>query len=228
MERRRASGLPVHVASGPQSLSSRYRPGTKALVALNLAALLLLNLGYARRHGAVTPPPVTGVPALEVQHVRSGPFPKVLHQMHASLSRLSALEVLLSERCRRVNSDFEYRFWTDESIDAFIAQHYAADHGWWSSMAPPIKKADTSRYFLLHFYGGAYVDLDVDCIRPISSVACACYPHLPGFSPPLTDHSRRAHSLGRGPPQRHRMVGWLPGTVPNHVGCRQRVLAGHG
>ena len=171
MERRRASGLPVHLPSGPQSLSSRYRPGTKALVALNLVALLLLNLGYARRHGAATPPPVSGAPAVEEQSVRSGPFPKVLHQMHASLSRLSALEVLLSERCRRVNSDFEYRFWTDESIDAFIAQHYAADHGWWSSMAPPIKRADTSRYFLLHFYGGAYVDLDVDCIRPISHVA---------------------------------------------------------
>ena len=176
MERRRTGGLPVHISSGLQSQSSsRYLPGTKALVALNLAALLLLNLRCALRHAVVTPQPASSgtssASAIEIEQRSTGPFPKVLHQMHASLSRLSPLEVLLSERCRRVNADFEYRFWTDESIDAFIAQHYAADHGWWSAMAPPIKRADTSRYFLLHFYGGAYVDLDVDCIRPISQVA---------------------------------------------------------
>ena len=96
MERRRTGGLPVHLPSGQQSLSSsRYLPGTRALVALNLAALLLLNLGYVRQHAAVTPPPVLSVTPVVEQRTADS-FPKLLHQMHAWLSCLSALEVLLS------------------------------------------------------------------------------------------------------------------------------------
>ena len=46
------------------------------MVALNLAALLLLNLGYARRHAASTPPPVLSVTPV-VEQRTADPFPKV-------------------------------------------------------------------------------------------------------------------------------------------------------
>ena len=102
---------------------------------------------------------------------RSFPFPRVLHQMHATLERLSPLEKLLAERCKAVNADFEYRFWSDAAMDAFVAREYPQQHEWWHAMTPFIKKADTSRYLLMHYFGGAYVDLDVDCINPISRIA---------------------------------------------------------
>ena len=105
----------------------------------------------------------------------SFPFPKILHQMHASRERLSPLELLLAQRCEAVNGDFEYRFWNDTSIHAFVASHFPNHLAWWSTMSPVIKKVDTTRYMLLHAYGGAYVDLDVDCLQPIASVAA----HLP-------------------------------------------------
>ena len=102
---------------------------------------------------------------------REFPFPKILHQMHKSTDALSPLEVLLTERCKLVNSDFEYMFWNDTAMDTFVATHYPQHHTWWAAMTPVIRRVDTSRYMLMHHFGGVYLDVDVDCIRPIRDVA---------------------------------------------------------
>jgi hypothetical protein len=137
-----------------------------ALLALNfcffLALLNRMHRPLPARRGAVP-------------NAARFPFPKVLHQMHASRERLSPLELLLAQRCEAVNGDFEYRFWNDALIDAFVASRFPEHHAWWSAMTPVIKKVDTTRYMLMLAYGGAYADLDVDCLRPISAVAS----HLP-------------------------------------------------
>jgi hypothetical protein len=99
------------------------------------------------------------------------PFPKILHQMHKSRAQLSPLERTLTERCREVNADFQYSFWDDEAMETFVALRYPEHHGWWSVMKPFIKKVDTSRYLLMHHYGGVYIDVDVDCLNPISLFA---------------------------------------------------------
>src|SRR5882762_10843167 len=57
--------------------------------------------------------------------------------------------------------------WTDASSREFIAEH----HPWFldnfDDYTYPIQRADAIRYFVLHHYGGVYLDLDVGCLRPL-------------------------------------------------------------
>ena len=46
-------------------------------------------------------------------------------------------------------------FWDDAALDGFIRSKYPAYYNrTWSIMHPLIKKLDTSRYMLMHHYGG--------------------------------------------------------------------------
>jgi len=52
-------------------------------------------------------------------------------------------------------------FWTDQDIDALIAQHYPWFLETFRAYEYGIQRADAFRYFVLHRYGGIYADLDI-------------------------------------------------------------------
>jgi hypothetical protein len=57
--------------------------------------------------------------------------------------------------------------WTDASSREFIAKHYSWFLDNFDAYPYPIQRADAIRYFVLHYYGGVYLDLDVGCLRPL-------------------------------------------------------------
>jgi inositol phosphorylceramide mannosyltransferase catalytic subunit len=57
--------------------------------------------------------------------------------------------------------------WTDESSREFIAEHYAWFLDTFNDYKYNIQRADAIRYFVLHHYGGVYLDLDIGCMRPL-------------------------------------------------------------
>ncbi|PVF93188.1 hypothetical protein CPB86DRAFT_790387, partial [Serendipita vermifera] len=61
--------------------------------------------------------------------------------------------------------DYEYMLWTDESSRTFIEQNYPWFLDTYDGYTYPIQRADAIRYFVLHHYGGVYMDLDVGCMR---------------------------------------------------------------
>jgi mannosyltransferase OCH1-like enzyme len=93
-----------------------------------------------------------------------------MHQMHGSPDSLSAADRRLSAHCRRLNPDFEYVFWDNDAVDALVRKKIPSDYAWWRAMQPPIKGVDASQYFILCASGGAYHDLDVECISLIETV----------------------------------------------------------
>lgn len=60
-----------------------------------------------------------------------------------------------------MHKDFEYKLWTDESSLAFIKEHYPWFLPTYLGYQFNIQRADAIRYFVLHKYGGVYLDLDV-------------------------------------------------------------------
>ena len=62
----------------------------------------------------------------------------------------------------RVSS--EYMFWTDASSREFIAENYSWFLDTFDAYTYPIQRADAIRYFVLHHYGGVYIDLDIGCL----------------------------------------------------------------
>ena len=56
--------------------------------------------------------------------------------------------------------DWEYKFWSDDDLDKFIKESYPDSYDIWLTLSPKIKRIDVSRYFLLHHFGGVYMDMD--------------------------------------------------------------------
>lgn len=57
----------------------------------------------------------------------------------------------------------EYKLWTDAKSREFIAEKYPWFLDTFDSYPYAIQRADVIRYFVLHYYGGIYMDLDMGC-----------------------------------------------------------------
>jgi mannosyltransferase OCH1-like enzyme len=61
-------------------------------------------------------------------------------------------------------------FWTDASALTFISTHYPQHLNLFKGYKYGIQRADVLRYFLLHHYGGIYLDLDIAPYRRLDAL----------------------------------------------------------
>ena len=64
-------------------------------------------------------------------------------------------------------SRFDYRLWTDKDNRALIQQHYPWFLNTYDGYPKEIMRVDAARYFILHRFGGIYVDLDFVRLRSL-------------------------------------------------------------
>lgn len=64
----------------------------------------------------------------------------------------------------------EYMLWTDDLAHQFMETHYPSFLQMYDSYKYNIQRADSIRYFLLHHFGGIYMDLDIGCRRRMDSL----------------------------------------------------------
>ncbi|KAG6831132.1 hypothetical protein H0H92_012557 [Tricholoma furcatifolium] len=100
------------------------------------------------------------------EHGQVERIPRILHQTWKT-DVLPARWKGISEACRKMMPDYEYILWTDASSREFIATHYPWFLENFDGYTYPIQRADAIRYFVLHHYGGVYMDLDMGCLRPM-------------------------------------------------------------
>ncbi len=81
--------------------------------------------------------------------------------------------------------------WTDKDNRAFIRSHYPTFLGLYDDYTSNIKKADAVRYFILHHYGGLYVDCDFECLKPFDPLISESQGCILGYEPDL--HSKRLY-----------------------------------
>ncbi|KIY67946.1 glycosyltransferase family 32 protein [Cylindrobasidium torrendii FP15055 ss-10] len=93
-------------------------------------------------------------------------IPRILHQTWRT-ETLPEKWQGISDECRELMPDYEYMLWTDASSRDFIAEHYPWFLDTFNDYTYPIERADAIRYFVLHHYGGVYLDLDIGCRRPL-------------------------------------------------------------
>lgn len=63
-----------------------------------------------------------------------------------------------------------YRLWTDADNRAFLQEHYPWFLPVYDGYPEAIMRADAIRYFLLDHFGGLYVDLDFECLKPVTEI----------------------------------------------------------
>lgn len=75
----------------------------------------------------------------------------------------------------RQHPTWEYWFWTPRDVEELIGKNYPAYLNTYKSYSTALSRADASRYFILHTFGGLYADLDMQSLRPIDELVDA-YP----------------------------------------------------
>lgn len=68
---------------------------------------------------------------------------------------------------KELNPDWEYKLWNDDSLTDFISNYYPENMTNWNNFPYPFYKIDYARYMLLHHYGGIYIDLDEQNLKPL-------------------------------------------------------------
>ena len=71
---------------------------------------------------------------------------------------------------RALHPAWEYRLWTDESLEAFVHETYPEMWDLYRRYPEQIYRVDAARYMLLHHFGGIYADLDIECVRPVDAL----------------------------------------------------------
>lgn len=70
----------------------------------------------------------------------------------------------------KFHPDWEYKLWTDDDNRNLIKEHYHEYLDFYDRYPAPIQRADIVRYFILHKFGGLYVDLDCIALRSLDTI----------------------------------------------------------
>jgi mannosyltransferase OCH1-like enzyme len=153
---------------------------------LYYAFLVLLFLSLLRRFspllGLLTSHPAHSVKTDDLLHQNatwrslareSELIPRIIHQTwknttippHWAWTQSFTYNLTLLQR-----ENWTYMFWTDASALTFIASHYPQYLDLYKGYKYGIQRADVLRYFLLHHYGGIYLDLDIAPYRRLDAL----------------------------------------------------------
>lgn len=105
------------------------------------------------------------------QHTTSQPdlVPPILHHIFLGKPRheMPPSWSISRDACLDYHPNYTHHFWDDESAQKFMSSHYPWFLQRWLNYKYPIQRADSLRYFLLHHYGGIFLDLDLECLRSL-------------------------------------------------------------
>lgn len=96
-------------------------------------------------------------------------IPKIIHQTYKTADIPEKWKDC-QKQCIDLHKHYRYILWTDEKAREFISQEYPWFVKEWDNYKYPIQRADALRYFVLHLYGGIYIDLDDACKRPLDAL----------------------------------------------------------
>lgn len=94
---------------------------------------------------------------------------KIIHQTWKT-RKLPEEYADYSESVKRNNPNYDFRLWTDNDNRELIAQQYPWFLPTYDSYTHNIERVDAVRYFILYTFGGVYIDLDMECLKPIDSL----------------------------------------------------------
>ena len=93
-------------------------------------------------------------------------IPKIIHQTWKT-RELPEDYARYVDTVRAHHPHWEYWLWTDADNRAFIASHFSWFLPTFDGYRHHIERVDAVRYFILLHYGGLYVDMDMECLRPV-------------------------------------------------------------
>jgi len=96
-------------------------------------------------------------------------IPRIIHQSW-KVAQIPDRWTAFQKSWRDHHPHYEYRLWTDEDNRAFVAEHFPELLSLYDGYHLPINRADLVRYLVVCRYGGIYVDLDFEALRPLDGL----------------------------------------------------------
>ena len=93
-----------------------------------------------------------------------------------------------------VNANWTHVLWTHQMALDLISEEYPDFIPVYMNYSGDIYRADAARQFILHKFGGVYVDLDTECLRPLADIVDT-YPCVLGQEP--DSHASLLHKRNR-------------------------------
>jgi mannosyltransferase OCH1-like enzyme len=75
--------------------------------------------------------------------------------------------------CLKVNADWNQMLWTDEYAAWLLRERYPHFIPTYQGYPHPVQRVDALKYLALYAYGGWYLDMDIECLRPLSEYPLA-------------------------------------------------------
>ena len=177
-------------------MSSRRRFSTRTRIAVIVLATFSFIAAFRRHLVAlalilncyitwpISPPPFLSVNVTSLPPSTHTPqfIPRNLH--HVLLGPMGhdppAEWIAARNSCVTMHSSWtEHYFWTDENADGFFEDYYPWFQDTWNSYPSIVQRADALRYFVLHKFGGVFLDMDLFCRNPLDPLLA----HLESVTP---------------------------------------------
>ena len=95
-----------------------------------------------------------------------GNIPKVIHQTWKT-KHLPKWAKLPVKSWKRLNPDFEYKFYSDDDMKRYVEKYYPKILKYYNNNMKPVQRSDIFRYIVIYAEGGIYADIDTTCAVPI-------------------------------------------------------------
>lgn len=126
--------------------------------------------------------------------------PRVIHQTWKTES-IPPLYQTYVESVRAHHPEWEHRLWTDADNLRFIDERFPWFLETFLSYRHDIERADAVRYFLLYEFGGIYVDLDMECLRPFDDLVAEAGVHFSLEAGPTLVQQVTSNAFMAAPPR---------------------------
>jgi len=77
----------------------------------------------------------------------------------------------LVDKVKYLNPNCNYLFFTDSDIDIFIKSKFPQYYDFFKNLPHVIQKIDFFRYLAIYYYGGVYLDLDINLYKSLDTLS---------------------------------------------------------
>ncbi|CAH0019742.1 unnamed protein product [Clonostachys rhizophaga] len=136
---------------------------------LLLPKILLVARIFGPHSGvSLTQPEALALHEKDKKDPRVQVVPKIIHQIYHNWAdpgneTLPADWAKLQATIIKLNPEYEYKLWNDETSRTFFQDEYPWFLPVYDQLPEKVQKVDILKYFLMRHYGGIYIDLDNGC-----------------------------------------------------------------
>ncbi|KAJ3137111.1 hypothetical protein HDU90_002282 [Geranomyces variabilis] len=157
----------VEFSLSPFSFPSKPLPPIPFADLAEFGSLAAAHEFVAATDAALAWGPTPRPPPLSTDN-ESSVVPPILHQVLVGMRGPAPQKWTdASNACSAIHPDWTVMRWDDAAAEEFIKREHAWFYDTWMNYRFNIQKADSLRYLLLYTYGGVYLDMDIQCRRPL-------------------------------------------------------------